>query len=121
MIDTVIRFSDEPSNLLYLPNDNELYVNFFRNNYHLVLDCSTYRIKKIIPRPCNYEGDAYGVWNWRRDKIYFSFNPEPESIAVVDDRTDSIIKWIGGFEFGGPFLIIPKRTGFMRLVVRLWR
>jgi len=101
VLDTVIRFFDEPSGLFYIPQDNELYINFCWNNYHLVLDCATYQIKKAIRRECHYYGDAYGVWNWRRDKIYFSFSPYPETIAVIDNRTDTIIKWIGGMEFYG--------------------
>jgi hypothetical protein len=48
VIDTVIRFSDEPFELLYISDGNELYVNFRRNNYFSILDCSTYIIKKTI-------------------------------------------------------------------------
>jgi DNA-binding beta-propeller fold protein YncE len=101
VIDTVIRFTDQPWELLYIPDGNELYINFRRNNYHLVLDCSTYTIKKIISRPAGYEGSAFGIWNERRNKIYFTFNPRPESIAVIDNSTDSIIKWIN-FQSWGP-------------------
>ncbi len=101
VIDTVIRFTDEPHELLYIPDGNELYINFRRNNYHLVLDCSTYTIKKTIVRPAGYEGSAFGIWNERRNKIYFTFNPRPESIAVIDNSTDSIIKWIN-FRSWGP-------------------
>ena len=94
VIDTIIRFSDLPSELLYIPQGNELYVNFGRSNYLLVLDCSTYQTKKIIPIPSTYPSAAFGLWNWRRDKIYYSFNPDPDSIAVIDNQPDSIIKWI---------------------------
>jgi len=95
VIDTVIYLSDEPFELLYIPDGNELYINFRRSSgYFLVLDCSTYSIKKTITRPAGYGGSAYGVWNERRNKIYYSFSPRPESIAVIDNRTDSIIKWI---------------------------
>jgi YVTN family beta-propeller protein len=94
VIDTAIYFLDEPFELLYISDGNELYINFRRNNYFLVLDCSTYTIKTTISRPCGYEGSAYGIWNERRNKIYYSFNPQPDSIAVIDNRTDSIIKLI---------------------------
>jgi DNA-binding beta-propeller fold protein YncE len=94
VVDTVIRFSDQPFELLYIPEGNELYVNFPGNNYFFVLDCSTFTIKKIISRPTGYPSAAYGVWNWRRNKIYYAFNNSPDSIAVIDNRTDSIIKWI---------------------------
>jgi YVTN family beta-propeller protein len=101
IIDTVIRFSDQPGILLYIPKENELYISFYWASRLLVMDCSTYEIKKVIQIPSNFGGDAFGAWNWRRDKIYFSFSPSPESMAVIDSRTDSLIKWIGGMVFYG--------------------
>jgi hypothetical protein len=94
VIDTVIRFTEEPSNLLYIPQGNELYVNFVRRNYLAVLDCSTYQIKKVIPTGGSFPSAAYGTWNWRRDKIYYAFGIDPADIMVIDNRTDSIIKRI---------------------------
>lgn len=94
VVDTVIHFSSQPYELLYIPEGNELYVNFPENNYFFVLDCSTYIVKKIISRPAGYQGSAYGVWNEGRNKIYYSFSPRPDSIAVIDNENDSIIKWI---------------------------
>lgn len=83
-----------PDCLLYVPNGNKLYINFGSCAYHLVLDCSTYEVKKVIRRPSASNSDAYGVWNWKRNKIYFGFSLSPESIAVVDAEKDTIIKWI---------------------------
>jgi YVTN family beta-propeller protein len=103
VIDTIICLPDIPLNIIYIPNGNELYINCYRENRFFVLDCSTYHIKKVIPNGGGgsyYPHDAYGTWNWRRDKIYFTFNPTPDSIAVIDNQTDSIIKWIN---FGSVF------------------
>ncbi|MEO0089958.1 MAG: hypothetical protein ABIK77_01295 [candidate division WOR-3 bacterium] len=94
IVDTIIRFSDEPNELLYIPQRNELFINFRRNNYHMVLDCSTYEIKRIIQRICGYEGSAYGVFNWKRNKVYFCFNPSPDSIIIIDSNFNTkVISW----------------------------
>jgi DNA-binding beta-propeller fold protein YncE len=103
VIDTVIPLLDEPrENLLYIPLGNKLYIYFDNTCRFLVLDCSTYSIRKIIQIPLGYPSAVYGVWNWRRDKIYIAFNIVPESIAVIDNKTDSIIKWINFHTIGAP-------------------
>jgi YVTN family beta-propeller protein len=94
VIDTVIRFSDRPAELLYIPQGNKLYINFREHNNIMVLDCSTYQIIKIIQTGGDYTSAAYGIWNWQRNKIYYTFSHAPESVAVIDNQTDSIIKWI---------------------------
>ncbi|MEO0112220.1 MAG: T9SS type A sorting domain-containing protein [candidate division WOR-3 bacterium] len=96
IIDTIIPFFDEPRSLFYIPKGNKLYINFSRhpNNRFLVMDCSTYQIKKVIPIPADYDGKAYGIYNPKNNKLYCSFSPAPESMAVIDVEKDSIIKWI---------------------------
>jgi YVTN family beta-propeller protein len=94
VIDTVICLPHKPEKIFYIPKGNELYINCPRENRLLVLDCSTYTIKKIIQIPADYPSWAFGVWNRRRDKIYYIFDTWPDSIAVIDNQTDSIIKWI---------------------------
>ncbi len=103
VIDTVIPLLDEPrENLLYIPLGNKLYIYFDNTCRFSVLDCSTYSVRKIIQIPLGYPSTVYGVWNWRRDKIYISFEFVPESIAVIDNKTDSIIKWINFHTIGAP-------------------
>ncbi|MCZ2845527.1 MAG: T9SS type A sorting domain-containing protein [Candidatus Bathyarchaeota archaeon] len=94
VIDTVIRFPDDPWDLFYVPEGNELYINFGRSNYLMVLDCSTYQNKKTILTGGNFQSIAYGLWNQSLDKIYYAFNISPERIAVIDNSTDSIIRWV---------------------------
>jgi DNA-binding beta-propeller fold protein YncE len=94
VIDTIIRFSDQPIDLLYIEQENELYINFGVHNYLSVLDCSTYQIKKNIPTGGDYPSTAYGVFNSRRNKIDYTFKNCPDSVAVIDNQTDSIVKWI---------------------------
>ncbi len=96
IIDTVIRFNKEVGDLFYIPKWNKLYINFFRSGDRkfLVMDCSTYQIKKVIPIPTDYRGAAHGAYNWKRDKLYCGFNPSPESLIVIDVKRDSIIKII---------------------------
>ncbi len=95
VIDTVIPLFDEPrEQLLYISEGNKLYVNLDESYRLLVLDCSTFTVRKFISIPTNYPTAAYGLFNWRRNKIYYGFNIRPESIAVIDNRTDSITKWI---------------------------
>lgn len=95
VIDTVIPLFDEPrEQLLYIPQGNKLYINFDQTRRFCVLDCSTNTVRKIIELPSGYPTAAYGVWNYRRNKIYYVFNSRPESIAVIDGHNDSIIIWI---------------------------
>uniref|UniRef100_A0A7C4VZA4 T9SS type A sorting domain-containing protein n=1 Tax=candidate division WOR-3 bacterium TaxID=2052148 RepID=A0A7C4VZA4_UNCW3 len=99
IIDTVIRFNNfnnEPADLFYIPEENKLYINLFRypERKFLVMDCSTYQIKKIIPIPAIYDADVCGVYNWKRNKLYCAFSISPESVAIFDTKKDSIIKWI---------------------------
>lgn len=95
VIDTVIPLFDLPrERFLYISDGNKLYVNLDQSGRLLVLDCSTYAIRKIIQLPPNFPCEANGIWNQRRNKIYYSFQIRPESTAVIDNRTDSIIKWI---------------------------
>ncbi|MDH5185945.1 MAG: T9SS type A sorting domain-containing protein [candidate division WOR-3 bacterium] len=89
VIDTVIRFNDNPWDLLYVSEGNELYLNFGSSNFLLVLDCSTNQVKKTLFTPYSA---SYGIRNWNRDKIYYVFGGS--AIGVIDNRTDSIIKWI---------------------------
>jgi len=93
VIDTVVPLSDSPLNMFYVPSGNELYINGFYGNCFYVLDCSTYQIKKVIPKGGTYISRVYGTWNWHRDKLYFS-TIFPDSILVINNQTDSIIKWI---------------------------
>jgi DNA-binding beta-propeller fold protein YncE len=103
VIDTVIPLFDEPrDHLLYIPQGNKLYIYFDNTCRFLVLDCSTYTVRKIIQIPIGYPSSVNGVWNRRRDKIYIAFSIVPESIAVIDNRTDSIIKWINFHSPGLP-------------------
>jgi hypothetical protein len=95
VIDTVIPLYDQPrERLLYIPEGNKLFINLDQSRQLLVLDCSTYTIRKIIQIPPSFPCAAYGLWNQRRNKIYYTFNEGPDSIAVIDGQTDSIIKWI---------------------------
>ncbi|MEO0114722.1 MAG: T9SS type A sorting domain-containing protein [candidate division WOR-3 bacterium] len=102
VIDTVIHFTDAPAQLLYIPDGNKLYINFPHSYRFLVLECSTFAIRKVVPYPADYPTAVQGVYNWRKSKIYYGFNICPESIAVIDNRTDSIIKWID-FDAFQPF------------------
>lgn len=96
IIDTIIRFLGNPLAVFYIPTGNKLYVEVVNNENQkfFVIDCSTYEIKKIIPIPSNYPSPAYGLYNWKRDKLYVSFSFSPESIVVIDTKKDTIIKWI---------------------------
>ncbi|MDH5186783.1 MAG: T9SS type A sorting domain-containing protein [candidate division WOR-3 bacterium] len=103
VIDTVIPLYDQPrERLFYIPEGNKLYINLDRSRRLLVLDCSTYSIRKIIQIPPSFPCAAYAVWNPRRNKIYYIFNEGPDSIAVIDNRTDSIIKWINFYSPAPP-------------------
>jgi YVTN family beta-propeller protein len=98
VIDTVIPLFDEPrEQLFYIPEGNKLYINLDETRRFFVLDCSTNIIRKIIQLPLGYPSAAYAVWNWRRNKIYYSFSPALESIVVIDNQRDSIIKWINWY------------------------
>uniref|UniRef100_A0A7C6AAT3 T9SS type A sorting domain-containing protein n=1 Tax=candidate division WOR-3 bacterium TaxID=2052148 RepID=A0A7C6AAT3_UNCW3 len=96
VIDTVIPLFDEPrERFLYIPDGNKLYINLSQSHRLLVLDCSTYAVRKIIPLPSSHFPCAtFPFWYQKGNKIYYVFNIRPESIAVIDNRTDSIIKWI---------------------------
>ncbi len=93
MVDTIVRLGHNPAELLYVPGENKLYVST-RQNRLLVLDCATYETIANIPTHGNTPCAAYGVWNWRRDKIYYSFNIRPDSIMVIDASADTVLKWI---------------------------
>ncbi|MEO0097719.1 MAG: T9SS type A sorting domain-containing protein [candidate division WOR-3 bacterium] len=95
IIDTVVRLNDWPLSLFYISKENKLYIKVLFSSQFFVVDCSTYEIKKVIPLPHHYPTSfAYGTYNPKRDKIYFGFNPNPESILVIDTKKDTIIKWI---------------------------
>ncbi len=100
VIDTVLKLPYSPWELLYVPEENKLYINT-GSSLLLVLDCETYQIRSTIPTHGYYPCAADGVWNWRRNKIYYVFNISPESIAVIDARADTVIKWIP-FQGNGP-------------------
>ncbi|MEO0114132.1 MAG: T9SS type A sorting domain-containing protein [candidate division WOR-3 bacterium] len=96
VIDTVIPLFDTPrERFLYIPEGNKLYVNLDQSGRLLVLDCSTYAIRKIIQLPPDhFPCSVYPFWHRQGHKIYYTFNIRPRRIAVIDNRTDSIIKWI---------------------------
>jgi len=104
VVDTVIPLFDEPrEQLFYISEGNKLYINLDQTRRFFVFDCSTNVIRKIIQLPLGYPSAAYAVWNWRRNKIYYTFDlAMPESIMVIDGQRDSIIKWINWNAYVSP-------------------
>ena len=98
-IDTVIRlpFYPDPSpgsfltTAAFLPELNKLYVGSFPGHY-FVVDCSTYQVVESLV--VDVWGGPYYSWNGRRQKLYVSCNPRPDSTLVVDAAADSIISWL---------------------------
>jgi hypothetical protein len=89
--DTVIRLPT--SNLgrsFFIPELNKLYVA--GREQFFVLDCSTYEVKAQIPTPRRML-HANFAWNWRRQKLYVTNNPYPDSTMVIDAAADSVIGW----------------------------
>ncbi|MBM3331604.1 hypothetical protein FJY68_07090 [candidate division WOR-3 bacterium] len=89
-IDTVIRFSKLVGSGCFFPDLNKLYVDYCDGVY-AVLNCSTYEIESEMPALSFL--DHYS-WNWRRQKLYVTCNPRPESTMVVDVAADSVIGWL---------------------------
>jgi DNA-binding beta-propeller fold protein YncE len=88
-VDTVIKFPGEVGKGCFFPDLNKLYVDDYPNGYY-VLDCSTYQLKPNVPGVNLY----HYSWNWRRQKLYVTKNPRPESTLVVDVAADSVIGWL---------------------------
>ncbi len=89
-VDTVIRFPRWVGDGCFFPELNKLYVNDYPNGY-FVLDCSTYELKPDLPAPVLFGHYSY---NWRRQKLYVTCNPRPDSTLVIDVAADSIIGWL---------------------------
>ena len=93
-VDTVIRLSGSPGSFLttaaFLPELNKLYVGSYPDRYYVV-DCSTYQVESLM---VDMWGGPHYSWNWRRQKLYVTCNPRPDSTLVIDAAADSIIRWL---------------------------
>ena len=90
-IDTVIRLpTTNLGQAWFIPELNKLYVK--GRDQYFVLDCSTYEVRAQIPRPYSM-GLTHYSWNWRRQKLYITTNPRPDSTLIVDAAADTVIGW----------------------------
>ncbi|MBN2464338.1 hypothetical protein JXD38_01770 [candidate division WOR-3 bacterium] len=96
-IDTVIRLPRSPGPLgsflttaTFLPELNKLYVASFPGRYYVV-DGSTYQVESLA---IEMWGAPHYSWNWRRQKLYVTCNPDPDGTMVVDAAADSVIRWL---------------------------
>jgi hypothetical protein len=89
-VDTVIRFPGFVGKACFFSELNKLYVDDCDSGY-FVLDCSTYQLGPEVPAQSFL--DHYS-WNWRRQKLYVTCNPRPESTLVIDVAADSVIGWL---------------------------
>ena len=89
-IDTVIRLPSFLQQAFFIPELNKLYVKGEYEFY--VLDCSTYQLLARIPTS-ERVGLVHYSWNWRRQKLYISVNPRPDSTLIVDAAADTVIGW----------------------------
>ncbi|HTW90802.1 MAG TPA: FlgD immunoglobulin-like domain containing protein [bacterium] len=105
-VDTVVHLPTFIMNGLFFPELNKLYlVGCYE---HDLLDCSTYQVVARIPR--SYD-DSYGYcsWNWRRQKLYVGFNPDPDSLVVIDVKADTLVKAIARSGMGNAYVASTDR------------
>jgi hypothetical protein len=91
-IDTIVRLPVEVGSAAFLQGLNKLYLTGQNPWQYLVLDCSTYELRAQIQVPLASFG--HYSWNWRRQKLYITVNPSPESTLVIDAAGDSILGWL---------------------------
>jgi DNA-binding beta-propeller fold protein YncE len=97
-VDTIIRLPryPEPSpgsfltTAAYLPDLNKLYVASYAGHY-FVVDCTTYQVESLS---VEMWGAPHYSWNWRRQKLYATCNPDPDGTVVIDAAADSVIRWL---------------------------
>jgi hypothetical protein len=90
-IDTVIRLPDSIlTSAVFLPELNKLYIASLPDEY-IVLNCSTYQYESLS---VSMLGFPHYSWNWRRQKLYATCNPKPDSTLVIDAAADSVIRWL---------------------------
>jgi DNA-binding beta-propeller fold protein YncE len=88
-VDTVIRLPREVGGGCFFPELNKLYVDDYPTGY-FVLDCSTYQLRPDVPGVNLF----HYSWNWRRQKLYVTKNPRPDSTLVIDVAGDSVLGWL---------------------------
>jgi DNA-binding beta-propeller fold protein YncE len=104
-VDTVLRLPGRPQNVTYVPEGNKLYAKVEYNDsangdaaWLYVFDCQTHSVRRVYDLGENGGIDG-GVWSWRRNRFYYGALAEGGGdIAVIDNATDSLIKWIRPYD-----------------------
>jgi DNA-binding beta-propeller fold protein YncE len=94
-VDTVVRL---PASRLgqgfFVPEFNKLYIMpHYGDSVLFVLDCSTYCLSAQILVGWT-GGRSHFSWNSRRQKLYITTNPGPDSTLAIDVAADSILGWL---------------------------
>ncbi|MBM3332963.1 hypothetical protein FJY68_14145 [candidate division WOR-3 bacterium] len=105
-VDTVIRMPSFALNGHFIPELNKLYVLGWYEHY--ALDCSTWELLGRIPRSWNQGFGCYS-WNWRRQKLYVSVNPSPDSLVVIDGIADTLIRTLMWSGLGSAYVYSTDR------------
>lgn len=94
-VDTVVSLPTSlgVAELFYVDSSNQLLVISSCHETLYVLNCVGYAADKALPLHGGGATPAYGVWNWKRSKLYVTLSV-PESLFVYDPAIESITSWL---------------------------
>jgi len=103
ILDTIWRYPGLPANLYYIPEGNKLYAIVWIGETGLrpcvfIIDCATLQVRNIIHID-DWDNLHPAVYNPRHNKVYQTLicnvsPPDTMGLAVIDNRSDSVIRYL---------------------------
>ena len=92
-VDTVVRLPRGTHTVYYVESSNQLLAISSCHETLYVLNCVDYAVDKALPLHGGGSTGEYGVWNWKRNKLYVTLSV-PETLFVYDPALESITAWL---------------------------
>jgi len=92
-VDTVVRMPRGTHTVYHVESSNQLLAISSCHETLYVVECVDYAVAKTLPLHGGGSTGEYGVWNWKRNKLYVTLSV-PETLFVYDAALESITAWL---------------------------